>query len=346
MVNQKRWIIYSFLALLLLSASTMNAGVLSLNEQSNASNLYIIHPNGGEVVTGNMNITWRLTSYYGDEEVVFSVYYSPNAGSDWLLLVNNIFEYHYEWNTSLYETEGNGFLVRVVGFSKELGEMVAISAATFSIDNTGRNEDLDQFIQLAGFVSFLIIAAILAYSGYLLYEKRSEQETFMRFLQTSKIDILTVIKHKVTIGLDNIRNEQLESSSLGEITCLDTGISSSSVIGYFPADIGKELRSTIKGRTVLTLIEIAYQKDESRNPVKIARNLNINPSTVSKDIKLLVDLQYLETQVSEQVLRDGRYRNFRIAPKGFTFLSALSNALDAAISRLVNDRLNGYPSKG
>ena len=107
-----------------------------------------------------------------------------------------------------------------------------------------------------------------------------------------------------------------------------------SVIDYFPTDIQNNLRSEIKGRTVLTLIEIAYQDPQETNPSKIANSLNIPLSTISKEIKKLIELNFIHSYVSTQVLHDGRYRNFSISPKGINFLRMLNEVLKYTINRI------------
>ena len=106
------------------------------------------------------------------------------------------------------------------------------------------------------------------------------------------------------------------------------------MLDYFPSDIRSEINVKIKGKTIFTLIEIAYQDPMETNPTSISKSLNIPPSSLSREIKRLIKLNYLETHVSEIVLNDGRYRNFRITPKGFYFLSHLNDALKMTIDRL------------
>ncbi|MHA1947938.1 MAG: hypothetical protein ACW97W_17720, partial [Candidatus Hodarchaeales archaeon] len=84
--------------------------------------------------------------------------------------------------------------------------------------------------------------------------------------------------------------------------------------------------------------EIAYQNPSDTNPAKIAKSLNIPPSTLSKEIKKLKELDYLQTHISTQVVQDARYRNFQITSKGFHFLSLLNTALKVTLNRV---KMNG-----
>jgi DNA-binding MarR family transcriptional regulator len=106
------------------------------------------------------------------------------------------------------------------------------------------------------------------------------------------------------------------------------------LVDYFPPNIRKDLKSGLKGRTVLVLIEITYQLPEETNPMKLAKILDIPPATISYEINRLIKLQYLEPYISHQVLKDARYRNYTITPKGISFLRFLKDALDLSIQRV------------
>ncbi|MFW9993685.1 MAG: hypothetical protein ACFFD4_16685 [Candidatus Odinarchaeota archaeon] len=317
----------------------MVSNTASLSEQRPAADgLYLLYPNGGVSLSGNVTIQWHLSSDYWNEYVRYSVYYSPDNGTHWILLADSVNESSLEWETHLYETSGNSFLVKVVAHYKEWEDKEVISDGTFSINNNLSASNFHQFIPLLGLVVLLLVTSSV--SGFLLYKVKTDHNHFSDYSQVSKMELLTIIKYKVTVGLAKATKAEnpSPSQSLG-ITHLDIGTIpiSRSIIEYFPSEISNELRSTIKGRTVLTLIEIAYQPPDSRNPANLAKSLSIPPSTVSKEIKRLVNLQYIDVLVSEQVLQDGRYRSFKISPKGFTFLSKLNEVLDATIDRLVKN---------
>ena len=183
--------------------------------------------------------------------------------------------------------------------------------------------------------SFLVVSSIGI--GYYFYNNRLRQVSFTGLFQIDKTTFLKEISHKIIIGLDNIKTSFIDESL--DIPPLDTVIAPASIIEYFPSDFQYELRSEIKGRTVLTLIEIAYQDPSDTNPAKIAESLNIPLSTLSKEIKKLKSLNYIQTHVSTQVVQDARYRNFRITFKGFHFLSVLNTALKVTISRVKRNGL-------
>ena len=97
-----------------------------------------------------------------------------------------------------------------------------------------------------------------------------------------------------------------------------------------------------KWRTILILIEIAYQDLSETNPKKLAKSLNIQASTLSKEIMKLKDLHYIESFVSAQVLHDGRYRNYIITQKGFHLLYTLKETLKLTITRLKEKKDSYY----
>ncbi|MFX0170675.1 MAG: hypothetical protein ACFE9L_02015 [Candidatus Hodarchaeota archaeon] len=288
--------------------------------------LQITYPNGGEVLSGVVRIRWFLGVL--GENPTYNVYYSPDDGIHWIQLAFSIFESSYEWDTLLYETYGTGFLIKVVVFSKSWFDKIDISDNTFTIDNrTGLSLE-DLYLPFFGFL-FIVMSSGLV---YFVYNKRLKEVPFVDFFESKKIDFLKSIREKVVIGLDNIKFEFIEESQ--DLPYLEAPTSVTSMVEYFPIDIRNELRIEIKGRTVLTLIEIAYQDPSETNPVKLAKSLNIPVSTLSKEIKKLVELEYVESVISSQVIQDGRFRNFKITSKGFSFLSILNNALRMTINRL------------
>ncbi|MFX0149826.1 MAG: hypothetical protein ACFFAJ_03505 [Candidatus Hodarchaeota archaeon] len=288
--------------------------------------LQITYPNGGEMLSGVVRILWTLDVL--GENPTYNVYYSPDDGVHWIQLAFSIFESSYEWDTLLYETYGTGFLIKVVASSKSWYDKIDISDNTFTIDNRTGFSLEDLYLPFLGFF-FIVISSGLA---YLVYNKRLKEVPFVDFFESKKINFLKSIREKVVIGLDNIKFEFIEESQ--DLPYLEAPTSVTSMVEYFPTDIRNELRIEIKGRTVLTLIEIAYQDPSETNPVKLAKSLNIPVSTLSKEIKKLVELEYVESVISSQVIQDGRFRNFKITSKGFSFLSILNNALRMTINRL------------
>lgn len=116
---------------------------------------------------------------------------------------------------------------------------------------------------------------------------------------------------------------------------------SSSKIEYHPSTIRKKLLSGIKGRTILTLIEIAHHYPNDINPTKLSKLLNIPPATLSLELKKLTNFQFISPIKSVGILCDARYRYYTIAPKGTKFLHILKRIL-----RVTTDRLKTIKQEG
>lgn len=204
---------------------------------------------------------------------------------------------------------------------------------------------------LAGFVEFLTIMSILTLlvtiitmNAYLIakyYQSKYPESHTREIFYSTDIVFMQGIRNKVVVGLDNIRGNIQENYSVKPLPSVS---SSSTMLDHFPSDMRNEISSKIRGKTIFTLIEIAYQDPTKTTPSNISKSLNIPPSSLSREIKRLVALNYLETHVSDIVLQDGRLRNFKITPKGFYFLSRLNNALKITIDRLKLREGNSIPS--
>lgn len=317
--------------------------ITSFHESQN-SGLNILFPNGGETLNGTVTIQWALSSIYLGDSPWYSVFYSPDGGENWIQLAFTIIESSYEWNTPLYETYGDNYLVKVIAGSKEWLEKEDVSDNTFSIDNriTESSSSTTTEIQTAKepdnliFLLFSLLGSFVILSGagftyFRVGPRFKKQHTLLELIQSSEAEYLKEIRHKVVIGLDNIRGTY--PLELRDVPQLEPA-SQTSMVEYFPSTFHEDLRSELKGRTVLTLIEIAYQDPSETNPTKLAQSLKIPTPSLTREIKKLIDLQYVEAFVSAQVLQDARYRNFSITAKGILFLSTLNEALQIAISRL------------
>ncbi|MFX0014716.1 MAG: hypothetical protein ACFFB2_06200 [Promethearchaeota archaeon] len=329
-----------------------SSNLLNLAHPSQNNGLAILFPNGGETLTGTVTIQWILdVEFYGDDPW-YSVFYSPNGGEDWIQLAFTILETTHEWDTPLYETYGTNYLVKVIAGSKNWEEKEDISDHPFTIDNREertstitttsettaiiQESDDNQFLLLISLFGSLILISGVGFTYFRTNPRFKPQVTFVELVQSSKTDYLNEIRHKVIIGLDNIRTDY--PSDFRDVPRLES-VSQTSMVEYFPTSLQNDLRSELKGRTVLTLIEIAYQNPRETNPTKLAQSLQIPAPTLTREIKKLIDLQYVETYVSAQVIQDARFRNFSITPKGFLFLSTLKEALQITITRLKEKQL-------
>ncbi len=337
---QKSKLIIIACVFIIFNFSTMTFSYPSLYSSNQSDGLQITYPNGGEVLSGNIDILWTLEPPFASNVSGYNIYYSPNGGQDWIQLGFSYPGTSYTWNTDLFE-DGSNYLLKIIAFSKEWFDKEAISASTFTINNSRFNLFGIFSGENAIFIGLLVVMLAIGTPGlglYYYYTKRNRQSSFKSFFQLDRPTFLKEISQKLIIGIDNIQSgfieEPLELPSME----IDAIIEPNSMIEYFPADFQYDLRSEIKGRTILTLIEIAYQNPSDTNPAKIAKSLDIPPSTLSKEIKKLKDLDYLQTHISKQVVEDARFRNFEITTKGFHFLSLLNTALKVTINRV---KMNG-----
>ncbi|MFQ5980354.1 MAG: hypothetical protein ACE5OZ_19635 [Candidatus Heimdallarchaeota archaeon] len=305
--------------------------------------MQVIHPNGGEILSGEVDVRWTPSSDPLLEPIYYSVFYSANGGYDWTEIALLINKTSLTWDTTLFEEQGTNFLIKVIAYGNSGRIEVAMSNYSFGISNTEVESSDSPLSQILGvFLTFIAIAGIAGVGlGYLLFNPKVKKRTpFNEDIHSENISFLTAIRHKVIIGLDNIRHSILAEAKeippfvLQQMSSPAEEKSLSTMADFFPPEIKNDLRSEMKGRTVLALIEIAYQNPTETNPAKLAKSLNIPPSTLSDEIKKLTNLQYLEEYITPQVLRDGRHRNFAITPKGFLFLSILNEALLITINRV------------
>lgn len=73
----------------------------------------VMYPNGGELVYGNITITWIPAIDTLDHEVTYTLYYSNNTGTDWYEIAADLTESSWEWNSTT-AGEGTNYLVLVV----------------------------------------------------------------------------------------------------------------------------------------------------------------------------------------------------------------------------------------
>lgn len=298
-----------------------------LNQQS--TGLQILYPTTGDILKGKVTIRWTITSPYSLSEVKsFSIYYSSDSYTNWIQIAYEIVDTFFVWDTNLYEEYGTNFKINISATSNEWdSDISTVSEGTFSIDNRlSSNFPVYLYILIPLLLTLGVVVSLVFYrfksrTDYIIDLQNIEQESMIKTLN-----------HKIIIGLDNVKTDFKHLGidlSLGENIHPENG----SIIHYFPTSFQSELKSEIKGRTVMVLIEIAYQNPINTNPVKIAEGIGIPLSTTSKEIKKLVRLNYIEDHISNQVLLDARYRNFRLTTKGFEFLNILNTVLKNTLNQ-------------
>ncbi len=221
-----------------------------------------------------------------------------------------------------------------------IGGLLVIVVVTLLIQalnmNIKQNKPITEQPGLIGFLGtisvmvILILIAINFITSY--YQSKYEKTDTETILQLDKVELLQSIRNKVIVGLQNTNN--YSNPDLQEEMIIIENVSPDTIIDYFSSEIRGELQTGIKSKTVFILIEIAYQDPSKTNPTRLSNNLNIPLSSLSREIKKLISLNYIETYISDVVLEDTRLRNFKITTKGFTFLSNLNSALNITIDQL------------
>jgi DNA-binding MarR family transcriptional regulator len=110
-------------------------------------------------------------------------------------------------------------------------------------------------------------------------------------------------------------------------------------VEYFPNDIRNDLQSGLKMRTIMTLTEIAYQNPTETNVNELSKILNIPKSTLSDEIKKLINFGYIEHYATPKVIADARYKTYSITSKGFMLLQMIKDALQLTINQINEKQL-------
>jgi ABC-type branched-subunit amino acid transport system substrate-binding protein/DNA-binding HxlR family transcriptional regulator len=232
------------------------------------------------------------------------------------------------WNGNISFNNGNSDI------NEFLGRIHPRTKPTLSGVNDNIFDLNNIFVQLITIISLFSVILVLSYFLYQRYRKKDVN--FSDFIQESPITFLKSIYHKVIIGIDNVKTDLITTPV--NITTLET-TDSSSIIDFFPVHYHQDMISGLKGRSVLVLIEIAYQYPSDTNPTNIANALNISPTTLSGELKRLEKLDYIKTHVSRKVLSDSRYKNFVPTEKGIQFLQFLKIGIKIAINRMEDNQM-------
>lgn len=338
----------------LLAGSTNNSDLMPLATMDAHILLPIntIFPNGGETLSGNITIRWSASRDSNSHPLLYAVYYSSDDGSSWTQLAFALTATSFLWDTtSDTELRGGNYRIKIVAYDDRELLIEDSSDGPFAIENTksgAKGFELPLLVILV--LLFLILLALGLGLGYFWFNAKSKkQPSFSTFIQTAQIDFLEMLYFKARMALKAVRMELLtegeqneESTALisyyppeepEDLAVIDT-VEAPVLVDSFPPDIRHDLKSAMKGRTVMTLIEIAYQDPDKTNPARLAESLDIPLPSLTREIKRLHELQYIESFVSAKVLRDGRYRNYAMTAKGIRFLYTLKDTLQLTITRL------------
>ena len=247
---------------------------------------------------------------------------------------SNVFD---DYNASYEKTTGWMYSFNCIvhnSFGQEFGEVhhVVITGVP-----TGTGPSPPPPVSLIDILILLsiILMSLILFGGFHFYRKRhkleyDENQFFSVLLETKQITFLRSLYHKLIIGLQKYQSFYLNKSDL-TINFVSTETSNSqntSVIGkLFPPEYRKELNSDIRGRTVLILIELAFQDLESRFQGFLVKELKIPQQTIAFELKRLLDLDYIKIFNSTDTLVDTRIKYYELTHKGLLFLHILKDVI-------------------
>ncbi|MFW9904179.1 MAG: right-handed parallel beta-helix repeat-containing protein [Candidatus Thorarchaeota archaeon] len=293
-------------------------------------------------VTKNIDYGIQITQGSKNNLFYFNNFVENNPGKTQALDngIKNIFSYNY-WDEWPITDTNNDMIIdtpyRIDGTANNTDPYPLTEFSSKAIENFEKSPD-NSWILFIGIV--LITIGSITSVGYSVTKTRmtnrdadsfDSEEPFTEFTVEKQIHIIKPIYHKLVVGIENLQTSMLPQPVA--VPLLEPA-EPATLAEFFPSDIKEDLQSGMRWRTISTLIEIAYQDPTDTNPAKLAQSLNIPASTLSKEIKRLRELDYIESYVSPQVLRDGRYRSYTITQKGFNLLYTLKETLKVTITRL------------
>lgn len=184
------------------------------------------------------------------------------------------------------------------------------------------------------FIILGILALLVVILGYRVYRNKYQHSGINRLLFSSSEQFLRSTYHKVIIGLENVKIELLPASQVAPELSQARESEITVISDVYPPDIQNDFKKNIKGRSVLLLIEIAFQPLENSHISFLIQVLNIPQSTVSDEINKLVSLEYIKTVVTSTTLKDIRYRYYSLTHKGYLFLLLLKESLTTSLTKI------------
>ena len=119
--------------------------------------------------------------------------------------------------------------------------------------------------------------------------------------------------------------------SFGSSTNLLTASASVVLRDNIPCDLKSELKSIVKGKTILILTEIAIQPLTNSHSAFIAEILSIPRQTVSDELKRLIEINYIQPIITTVTLNDARFKHYKITKKGILLLQMLKESINTSL---------------
>lgn len=285
----------------------------------------LIQPKKGELLTEYSLLRWNSPYDSMGHSISYSLFFSSDNGNSWSQLIINYTNTYYTWGESSL-ADGSQILIKIVALCSDGYKTTYISEPIIlKIGNLSSNVQI--------IILLIVLIAVVGIGSYLVYNaKINALQGFSEILQSAPYDVLKNIYRKVVIGLDNISSGIIPE--LQSFPVLEPPAEPSSLIEYFPSEIRHDFLSKLKGRSVLTLIEIAYHYPDNVHTLELSKILDISPATLSYEIKRLHSLNYLKFEPFAQGVHDARFRFYSLTPKGAHLLHLLKGVLNTAIARM------------
>lgn len=131
------------------------------------------------------------------------------------------------------------------------------------------------------------------------------------------------------MGLASPKTLLLSNESFSFTEDIKTSLSTAPTIitNLFPPQIRKDMTSDLRGRSVLILVELAYQSQENAFSKYFSKVLNIPHQTVSFELKRLNELEYIQILQTPKTLQDTRFKYYQLTQKGTLFLYLLRETI-------------------
>lgn len=298
----------------------------------------LLYPKGGENLVKSVIVEWSPALDSMGQSINYTLSLSVDNGLTWDNIAENLVKPRYEWDVTTYSENTVGIL-KIEAKSLTGVKQVSFSTDSFTINKPGWQILVDDlinsfFLQLVIIVSLLLLVMFL---GWFQFKKRIIKDMeISEFIYTFKEKQMRKIYHKLIIGIENVKTELLSTSeNLSHLLSYDQAV----IANIYPPDIQTEMKSSFKGKSVLILIEIAYQPITKSNTSYLAKILKIPQQTTSDEVKKLYDLKYLKPCVSKETLLDTRKKNYSLTEKGLIFLHLLKESLTTTITKMKREEI-------
>ena len=261
----------------------------------------------------------------------------------------NIIEFYYQSNPLNNDTNGNGksdyeeiFGNNYSLVTPSLNKVLSNIAPTVVNTNFNYNSDyqLSLLLIILLFINFLTVLVIssVIYTRNKNKKKYKTETLFLsdKLVTFEKIRLLRALYHKTLIGIEQVQKILYQNNSKQEIeNKIALEMAKNTIItNLYPEDIQIEMKSQLKGRTILILVELAFQGPMKSNTKLISNTLQIPQPTVTKELKRLLELKYIKSFVNTNVLEDNRFKYFTVTEKGLIFLHLLKETLSLTLLQL------------